>query len=76
MRSVLAPFGRPQGLAFSPDGVLHVIDALAGSSGLYRLTDLDGEPELLVSGCGFIGVAFGPAGEMAVASNETAYRFD
>jgi len=76
VRSVLAPFGRPQGLAFSPDGVLHVIDALAGESGLYRLTDLDGEPELLVSGCGFIGVAFGPTGEMAVASNETAYRFD
>jgi sugar lactone lactonase YvrE len=77
VHSVLATFGRPQGLAFSPDdGVLHVVDALAGRSGLYRLRDLDGEPELLVSGCGFIGVAFGPAGEMAIASNDTAYRFD
>lgn len=77
VRSVLATFGRPQGLAFSPDdGVLHVVDALAGRCGLYRLRDLDGEPELLVSGCGFIGVAFGPAGEMAIASNDTAYRFD
>ena len=77
VRSVLATFGRPQGLAFSPlDGTLHVVDALAGRSGLYRLTDLEGEPELLVAGCGFIGVAFGPSGEMAVASNETAYRFD
>jgi sugar lactone lactonase YvrE len=77
VRSVLAAFGRPQGLAFSPDeGVLHVVDALAGRSGLYRLRDLDGEPELLVSGCGFIGVAFGPSGEMAVVSNDTAYRFD
>jgi hypothetical protein len=77
VRSVLATFGRPQGLAFSPiDGALHVVDALAGRSGLYRLTDLEGEPELLVAGCGFIGVAFGPSGEMAVASNETAYRFD
>ena len=77
VRSVLATFGRPQGLAFSPgEGVLHVVDSLAGRSGLYRLTDLDGEPELLVAGCAFIGVAFGPSGEMAVASNDTAYRFD
>jgi len=77
VRSVFATFGRPQGLAFSPgDGALHVVDALAGRSGLYRLTDLDGEPELLVAGCGFIGVAFGPSGELAVASNDTAYRFD
>lgn len=77
VRSVLATFGRPQGLAFSPDeGTLHVVDALAGRSGLYRLRDLEGEPELLVAGCGFIGVAFGPSGEMAVASNDTAYRFD
>jgi sugar lactone lactonase YvrE len=77
VRSVLATFGRPQGLAFSPgEGTLHVVDALAGRSGLYRLEDLDGEPELLVAGSGFIGVAFGPSGEMAVASNDTAYRFD
>ena len=77
MRSVLATFGRPQGLAFSPvTGQLHVVDALAGRSGLYRLTDLDGEPDLLVAGCGFIGIAFGPSGEMAVTSNDTAFRFD
>ena len=76
VRSVLATFGRPQGLAFSRDGVLHVVDALAGRSGLYQLRDLEGEPELLVAGCGFIGVAFGPAGEMAIVSNDTAYRFD
>lgn len=77
VRSVLATFGRPQGLAFSPeDGALHVIDALAGRSGLYRLNDLDGEPQLLVAGCSLIGVAFGPSGELAVTSNDTAYRFD
>jgi sugar lactone lactonase YvrE len=77
VRSLLTPFGRPQGLVFSPgDGVLHVIDALAGACGLYRLADLDGEPQLVASGSGFIGVAFGPSGEMAVASGDTAYRFE
>lgn len=77
VRSLLTPFGRPQGLAFAPDtGVLHVIDALAGAGGLYRMPDVDGEPELVASGNGFIGVAFGPSGEMAVVSAETAYRFE
>jgi len=77
VRSLLTPFGRPQGLAFSPnEGVLHVVDALAGAGGLYRLPDLDGEPQLVASGSGFIGVAFGPAGEIALASGDTAYRFE
>jgi len=76
VRSVLASFGRPQGLAFSPvDGMLHVVDALAGHSGLYRLRDLDGEPELVVAGPGLVGVAFGPSGELAVSTADTAYRF-
>jgi sugar lactone lactonase YvrE len=70
------PFGRPQGLAFSPDGVLHVVDALAGSSGLYRLDDLEGTPQAVVSGNALVGAAFGPAGEMVVVSNDTAYRFN
>jgi hypothetical protein len=76
VRAVPTPFGRPQGLAFSPDGVLHVVDALAGSSGLFRLPDIDGPPQLVVSGNALIGVAFGPRGELAVASNDTAYRFE
>jgi sugar lactone lactonase YvrE len=64
-------FGRPQGLAFSPDGVLHVADSLAGTSALYRLAG--DEPELVVSAGALIGVAFGPNGELVVASNDTAY---
>jgi len=76
VRAVPTPFGRPQGLAFSPDGKLHVIDALAGASGLYRLDDADASPQLVVSGSALIGVAFGPNGELVVASNETVYRFD
>jgi sugar lactone lactonase YvrE len=69
------PFGRPQGLAFSPDGVLHVVDALAGASGVYRLADI-AAPELVVSAAALVGLAFGPSGELAVVSNDTAYRFE
>jgi hypothetical protein len=75
VRTVPTPFGRPQGLAFSPDGKLHVVDALAGASGVYRLDDTDGTPQLVVSGSALVGVAFGPKGELVVASNETVYRF-
>jgi sugar lactone lactonase YvrE len=76
VRIVPTPLGRPQGLAFSPDGVLYVVDALAGSAGVYRFADLEEAPELVVSGQAMIGIAFGPNGEMVVASNDTAYRFE
>jgi DNA-binding beta-propeller fold protein YncE len=76
VRTLGVPLGRPQGLAFGPDGALYVVDALAGSSGLYRLSLDDGEPEFVLAAGALVGVAFGPAGEVVVASNETAYRFD
>lgn len=66
-------FGRPQGLAFDPSGSLFVVDALAGSSGVYRLP-ADGPPELMLSGPGLIGLAFDPRGGLVVCSNDTAYR--
>ena len=75
VRKLPSPLGRPQGLAFAPDGSLHVIDALAGASGAYRFADLDAPPEMVVSGGALVGIAFGPQGEVVVASNETAYRF-
>jgi sugar lactone lactonase YvrE len=76
VQALPAPFGRPQGVAFSPDGHLHVIDALAGASGLYRFATLDSAPEMVVSGGSLVGVAFGPNGELVVASNDTAYLFE
>ena len=73
----------------TPDGGRHtVVDiesfamdwaqqvALAGASGVYRFSRLDASPELIVSAAMLVGLAFGPRGEMVVASNETAYRFD
>ena len=71
-----AVFGRPQGLAVGPDRALYVVDALAGSNGVYRLAADDARPELVVAGVSLVGLAFGPAGELVVVSNDTAYRFD
>lgn len=68
--------GRPQGLAFAPDGTLHVVDALAGASGVYRFANPEAAAELVIAGSGLIGVAFGPGGELVAASNETAYLFE
>jgi sugar lactone lactonase YvrE len=65
-------FGRPQGLAFDATGALHVVDALAGSSGVYRVAP-GGEPELVLAGPGLVGVAFS-AHAIVVSSNDTAYR--
>jgi sugar lactone lactonase YvrE len=73
--SIASSLGRPQGLAFGPEGRLYVVDALAGSSGLHRL-EPDGGFTPVVAGATLVGVAFGPGGELVVTSNETAYRFD
>jgi sugar lactone lactonase YvrE len=66
-------FGRPQGLAFDRNGSLFVVEALAGASGVFRLPP-DGSPELVLSGPGLVGLAFGPQGGLVVCSNDTAYR--
>lgn len=68
--------GRPQGLAFDQDGRLYVADALAGIGGIYRFPPDGGEPECVIAGGGLIGVAFGPAGTLAVCSSDTVYRLD
>ncbi|HUQ87587.1 MAG TPA: hypothetical protein VM096_08520 [Vicinamibacterales bacterium] len=68
------PFGRPQGLAFDGNGVLHVVEALAGSSGIYAIRP-NRDPELIVAGAGLVGLAFGASGEMVVASNDSVFSF-
>jgi sugar lactone lactonase YvrE len=71
-------FGRPQGLAFGPDGALYVVEALAGAAGLYRLDPGRDrpEPELVVAAPALVGVAFDPAGGLVLASNDTIWRLD
>ena len=68
------PFGRPQGLAFDASGVLHVVEALAGSTGIYAIRR-DREPELILAGAGLVGLAFGPRGELVVASSDSLFSF-
>jgi sugar lactone lactonase YvrE len=68
-------FGRPQGLAFDAAGHLFLVDALAGSSALYRirLSEPD-QPEMMLSGAPLIGLAFDPHGGLALATNEVVYK--
>jgi hypothetical protein len=67
-------FGRPQGLAVDASGTLHVAEALAGASGVYRVWP-GGQRELMVAGDGVIGLAFHPDRGVAVSSAENAYLF-
>ena len=69
-------FGRPQGIAFDADGRLYVVDALAGSGGVYRFAAGSTEPELLVEAGGLVGVAIAPDGGAAIASADAVYRFN
>jgi sugar lactone lactonase YvrE len=70
---IYSKFGRPQGLAFDSQGTLYVVEALAGWSGLYRVS-LEGTAELVVAAPALVGVAIDPLGGLVVSSNETAYR--
>lgn len=70
-------FGRPQGLAFDAGGHLYLVDALAGSSALYRIRiDAPGHPEAMLSGGSLIGLAFDPHGGIALAASEAVYRLN
>jgi glucose/arabinose dehydrogenase len=75
---VYTGFGRPQGLAFDASGQLYVVDALAGSAGLYRLdvTRPGAEAELVLTAPSLVGVCFDPDGGLLVASADTVWRLD
>lgn len=75
VEEVCTKFGRPQGLTLDAQGVLYVIEALAGASGLYRVGE-SGDRDLVLAAPSLIGVAFDPDGNIIVASNDTVYRFD
>jgi sugar lactone lactonase YvrE len=66
-------FGRPQGIAFDANGVLHVVEALAGASGVYQIRPSG--RTLAIAGQRLVGLCFGHDGALVVSSNDTAYRF-
>jgi sugar lactone lactonase YvrE len=71
-------FGRPQGLAFDAKGRLLVVDALAGSAGLYRLdvSHIPATPEYVLAAPALVGVAIDPLGGIVVASSDTVWRLE
>jgi hypothetical protein len=73
IETVDVSFGRPQGIAFDTNGVLHVVEALAGASGVYQLRSSG--KTLAIAGQRLVGVCFGRDGVLVVSSGDTAYRF-
>ncbi len=66
--------GRPQGLAFDARGNLYVAASLRGRRGIVMISADAKRAELLVAGMNVVGLAFGPAGDMIVATNDAVYR--
>ncbi len=65
--------GRPQGLAFDRDGNLYVAASLRGRRGIVRISLDGGDARIVLAGMNLVGLAFGPNGQIAVATNEAVY---
>jgi glucose/arabinose dehydrogenase len=65
--------GRPQGFAFDRAGNLYVAASLRGRRGIVRISPGGTEAALVVAGMNLVGLAFGPHGEMVVATNEAVF---
>lgn len=65
--------GRPQGLAFDVDGNLYIAACYKGRHGVVRLSPGGESAEMYVAGMNAVGVAFTRAGDMIVATGDSAY---
>ena len=78
VETVLSGHGRPQGLAFDSQGRLYVVEALAGSAGLWRYDLAAGAAsrECVLAAGALVGLAFDPSGGLVVAGPDTLWRLD
>ncbi|MDQ2975320.1 MAG: gluconolaconase [Acidobacteriota bacterium] len=65
--------GRPQGLAFDPEGNLHVAASLRGRRGIVRISPDGTIAEMFLAGMNLVGLAFGSTGSVAVVSTDSIY---
>jgi len=65
--------GRPQGLAFDVSGNLYVAAALRGRRGVVRISPDGANAEIVVAGMNVVGLAFGPQGDLAVATIDSVH---
>jgi len=67
--------GRPQGMAFDPDGNLQVAASFRGKKGIY--TFREGSPEWTISGPMLIGLAYSPAKDrLYLVDSSNLYALD
>src|SRR6267378_3392152 len=65
--------GRPQGLAFDPEGNLLVAASLRGRRGIVRITPDGKDAALFLAGMNLVGLAFSSSGDLVVASTDSVY---
>lgn len=66
--------GRPQGIAFDPNGNLLVAASLRGRRGIVRIAPDGAKAEIMIAGVNLVGLAIGPSGDMAIVSTDSIFR--
>lgn len=70
-------FGRPQGLAFDPEGRLYVVGSYRGRKGVFVMDRQTRVPECVVATPMLVGLAFDPAGTaLYLVDSSQLYRVD